>query len=108
MHMARTLFRLGLWIVLAALVLHVLRETFPKSPNIEMISPEILTQSLVLGLALLVLGIVTLIVGKATTRPGGRCVICKTPVPHGSIYCRNHLRRVLADEDDRRHMSRVR
>lgn len=106
--MARTLFRLGLWIVLGALVLHVLRETFPLSPNIELISPEILTRSLVLGLVLIVLGIVMLIVAKATARPPGRCMICKAPVPHGSIYCRNHLRRVLADEDDRRHMSRVR
>ena len=106
--MARTLFRLGLWIVLAALALHVLRETFPQSPNIELASPEILFRSILLGLVLIVLGVVMLIVGKAITRPPGRCMICKTPVPQGSIYCRNHLRRVLADEDDRRHMSRVR
>jgi len=37
-----------------------------------------------------------------------RCVVCKTPVEHGAIYCRQHLRRILRHEEDKSHNTRLR
>ena len=37
-----------------------------------------------------------------------RCAVCRTPIPHGAIYCREHLRTVLAREDDRRQVAETR
>jgi predicted nucleic acid-binding Zn ribbon protein len=36
-----------------------------------------------------------------------RCVVCKTPIPHGAIYCRAHLRAVLHHEEDLTHTART-
>ena len=37
-----------------------------------------------------------------------RCIVCRAPIDHGAIYCREHLRSILSREDERTHRTRVR
>jgi predicted nucleic acid-binding Zn ribbon protein len=46
--------------------------------------------------------------GGAKAVSKNRCVVCKTPIPPGAMYCRAHLREVLHREEDRAHMSNTR
>lgn len=107
--MSSTLLRLGLWTILAAVALYVLHETYAGTPLEAYFSTSTLQRALVVGGLLVIAGIVARVAEKgAKVVTKNRCVICKVPVPPGAIYCRQHLRRVLADEDDRTHMTRVR
>jgi predicted nucleic acid-binding Zn ribbon protein len=46
--------------------------------------------------------------GGAKVVMKNRCVVCKAPIEHGAIYCREHLRRVLSREDEKTHVTRIR
>jgi hypothetical protein len=107
--MSSTLLRLGLWILVVVLALYVISESFEESPLIEYIPMPMLQKALVLGVVLLIAGLVTRLFEKgAKAVVKNRCVVCRTPIPAGAIYCRAHLRTILHDEDDRTHMTRVR
>ena len=107
--MSSTLLRLGLWIILIVVALYVLHETYAGLPIQEYFSEDMMTKALALGGVLLIAGFVTRILEKgAKVVKKNRCVVCKTPIVPGAIYCRAHLRNVLAEEDDRQHRTRTR
>ena len=60
-------------------------------------------------MASIILGLVLRLFHK---EPSGakknRCRVCRTPIPAGAMYCREHLRAILSDEDDKTHATRVR
>jgi LSD1 subclass zinc finger protein len=108
--MASTLLRLGLWIVLAVVALYVLHETYAETHLAEYFSTPMLQKALVIGALLVIAGLVMRMLEKGARKvsPKNRCAICKTVIPAGAIYCRQHLRNVLAREDERTHMTRTR
>jgi predicted nucleic acid-binding Zn ribbon protein len=68
-----------------------------------------LQKALVLAGVLIAAGFVVRVLEKgAKVVTKNRCVICKTPISKGAIYCRAHLRSVLHREEDRSHMTRTR
>lgn len=107
--MSSTLLRLGLWILVIILALYVVHESFEDSPVAELVPLEMLQKALVVGGVLLIAGLVFRLLEKGSKKVvKNRCVICRTPIPHGSLYCREHLRRILHDEDERTHVTRIR
>lgn len=108
--MSTTLLRLGLWTLILVLVLYVLVTTYPNEPWAELIPMEMLQQVLVVAGLVIAAGIVLRILGfgasKVTAK--NRCRICRIPIPSGAIYCREHLRNILAEEDEKTHATRVR
>ena len=107
--MSSTLLRLGLWITLAAVALYVLHETYAGTHLEAYFSTPLLQKALGLGILLVVAGIVVRGLEKGASKiPKNRCTVCRTPVPPGAIYCREHLRNVLAREDERTHMTKTR
>jgi hypothetical protein len=107
--MSSTVLRLGLWIILLVVAMYVLQQTFEDAPFVDFFAPAMLEKALALGGLLVVAGIVLRLLergAKAVTK--NRCVVCKTPIEHGAIYCRKHLRRVLSRDDEITHMTRVR
>lgn len=107
--MYATVLRLGLWTLILVLGLYVLAATFPDEHWAELIPPPMLKQALVLSILLIVAGVVLRVlgIGVRAVVPRNRCKICKTEIPHGAIYCREHLRTILADEDEKTHHTRV-
>ena len=107
--MSSTILRLGLWIILLVVVLYVLQQTFEEAPFVDFFAPAMLQKALVLGGLLVGAGIVVRILergAKVVTK--NRCIVCRTPIDHGAIYCREHLRTILSREDDRMHRTHVR
>lgn len=107
--MSQTLLRFGLWIVLIVLAGYVLRETFAEAPFAELLTEELLQNSGMLGVALVVGGfILRLLEPLWKTVAKRRCANCRQPVMHGELYCREHLRQVLAREDELQRRTRFR
>jgi predicted nucleic acid-binding Zn ribbon protein len=104
-----TVLRLGLWILIAVLGLYVFREN-SEDHIAELITGEMLQQALTLALALIALSGVLRIFGKTTAvvAKKNRCQTCRTPIPPGALFCRTHLRRVLEEENERTHLTKVR
>lgn len=107
--MSGTLLRFGLWVVLIALALYVIHETFPNAPQSEFISGPMLQKIGMVGAGLVLLGFLTGLFGKAADKTfrQQRCSVCRKPVMHGELYCREHLRRILDEEHDRHHAIRT-
>jgi hypothetical protein len=86
-----SLFRLALLLLISALLLpvvaHVQREV--SEDPLEQWADHLLSGSfLIFGVAVLLA-----IIEKAGIRvAGARCKICRRPIEHGKIYCRDHLR----------------
>jgi hypothetical protein len=108
--MSTTLLRLGLWTVILVLGLFVLVTTYPDEPFAELIPMKMLQQALTLGGVLVVAGIVMRILGKGAqvVTVKNRCRVCRRPINVGAIYCREHLRSILAEEDEKTHVTRIR
>ncbi|MCU1231044.1 MAG: hypothetical protein JWO97_3928 [Acidobacteria bacterium] len=108
--MSSTLLRLGLWVILIVVALYVVHETYEGDPISEFVPMAMLQKAIALGGILVVTGIVVRMFEKTAARVvvKNRCVTCRTPIQPGAIYCRAHLRSVLAREDDRTHMTRLR
>jgi|ERR1051326_152833 hypothetical protein len=107
--MSSTLLRLGLWILVIVLALYVIHESFEDSPVAEYIPVALMSKALALGAILLVAGIVLRVFEKgARAVVKNRCKVCRTPIPSGALYCRQHLRTILHDEDEKTHMTRLR
>jgi hypothetical protein len=104
-----TLLRLGLWTTLIVIVLYVLHETYEGMPAADFFATPMLSKALAVGFLLIAAGIVARLFEKGTKVVAkNRCRVCRTPIVQGAIYCRAHLRSVLAREDDRTHMTRIR
>src|SRR3954454_369282 len=94
--MSSTLLRLGLWTVIVVLAAYVLHESFEDQPLGEMIPVAMLGKALTVGGILIVAGVVLRIFEKGSkVVVKNRCAVCRTPIVHGAIYCREHLRTVL-------------
>ena len=108
--MYATVLRLGLWILILVLALYVLAATFPDEPFAELVPAPMLQQGLILAAVLIAAGIVLRIlgIGAKVVGPRNRCRVCKTGIPPGAIYCREHLRTILYEEDEKTHHTRVR
>ena len=107
--MYATLLRLGLWTVILVLALYVVSEAYPGTPIDEFVTPALLQQALLVGIALIVAGIIARLLGKGAKKVvKNRCTVCRSPIPMGAIYCRQHLRSILHEEEDRLHETRVR
>ena len=107
--MSTTLLRLGLWIVVLVLALYVLAAAYPDEPLADYITPAMLSEALVVAGILVVVGVLMRILGQGAKKVvKHRCRECRTPVPTGAIYCRAHLRSILAEEDEKTHMTKVR
>ena len=105
--MSVTLLRFGLYIVLAAVVLYVLQQAYPTMPAVDYFPTLMLQKALALGGVLVIAGFAMRVLEKgAKVVTKNRCVVCKTPIPPGAIYCRAHLRSVLHKEEDRTHSAR--
>ncbi len=106
--MSSTLLRLGLWVILLVVVMYVLQQTYEEAPFVDFFAPAMLQKALALGGILIAAGMVMRLLERgAKVVVKNRCVTCKTPIVHGAIYCRQHLRRILNREDDRTHRTRV-
>ena len=108
--MSSTLLRLGLWVILLVVVLYVLQQTYEDAPFVDFFAPAMLQKALALGGILIAAGVVMRLLerGAKVVVVRNRCLVCKTPIEHGAIYCREHLRRMLNREEDRTHRTRVR
>ena len=107
--MATTILRLGLWILIVVLALYVIHESFEDSTVAEYVPLAMMQKALALGALLIVAGLVLRLFEKgARVVTKSRCVVCRTQIPSGAIYCREHLRNILHDEDDKTHMTRIR
>lgn len=107
--MSTTLLRLGLWILVLVLVLYVIDASYAEQPIADLIETSMLQQVMLLAALLIVAGIVIRILGKgAKVVTKNRCKVCRTPIAPGAIYCREHLRSILTDEDARVHSTRIR
>lgn len=107
--MATTLLRLGLWTVILVLVLYVLATTYPEEAWAELIPMVMLQQALMLGAVLVAVGVVFRVLGKgAKAVVKNRCQVCRRPIATGALYCREHLRSIIADEDEKTHVTRIR
>ena len=107
--MSSTLLRLGLWVVLLVVVLYVLQQTYEDAPFVDFFAPAMLEKALVVGGLLVAAGIVMRLLERgAKVVIKNRCIVCRTPIDRGAIYCREHLRNVLSREDERTHLTRTR
>ena len=108
--MATTLLRLGLWTVILVLVLYVLASTYHEEPWAELIPMPMLQQALMLAGVVVAAGVVAKILGMGAKKvvAKNRCRVCRKPIVTGAMYCREHLRSILAEEDEKTHVTRIR
>ena len=108
--MSTTLLRLGLWTVILVLVLYVLVTTYPDATWTELIPMPMLQQAITLGVLLVAVGVGMRLLGKGVqvVTVKNRCRVCRRSIPVGALYCREHLRSILADEDEKTHVTRLR
>ena len=101
--MALTLFRTGIWILLAVLAMWVLRDAALKD-FANLLNNQLLNRAGMLGFAVIGLGVLAMIYEKVAVRPKkAKCKVCGRPVIAGEFYCREHLRELVdrAREDMR-------
>ena len=103
--MSSTVLRLGFWLMIITLGLFIFSSQVEATRYGEMITPTLLQHLFVLSGILIAAGIAVTIFEKAAKKVvvKNRCKVCGTPVTHGAIYCRAHLRGVLEEEDRRTH-----
>lgn len=109
--MSSLLLRFGLYTLIAILGLHVIAATSPDSAVASFIeSDELLIHKTVgLSIMLIIAGVVVRLLERGATKvTKNRCRVCRAAIPVGAIYCREHLRSILQEEDERTHMTRTR
>lgn len=107
--MATTLLRLGLWTLILVLALYVLSSTYSEEDWATMIPGTMLVQAMALAVLLIVVGVILRILGVGAAAVNkNRCRVCRTPIVHGAMYCRAHLRTILHEEEDKTHRTRIR
>lgn len=102
--MYETVLRLGLWTLILVLVLFVASTSMPELPFLDLVSHELLSQVLIASVVLIIAGVILKIFdrGKKVVVKN-RCRVCKAPIVPGALYCRQHLRSILYEEEDRTH-----
>lgn len=101
--MSAILMRFGLYTILLMLALFVAGQ-YVDLPRHDLLTNELLTRMGIAGVALFSAGALFALFEK-TQRKGtkGRCVLCRKPILVGDKYCREHLRQIIAEEQDRIH-----
>jgi hypothetical protein len=107
--MSRSLIRFGLWALLVLVVFAIVRETLSETSPLRTDSGEFLQQAIAVSLLVVGLGVVLLLIEKVFGKPRkhSRCATCGAPVYKRELYCRQHLRQVIHEEDDRTHEVRA-
>jgi hypothetical protein len=94
-------------VTLLAIVAYVIHETFTEQDIAAFVPVPVMVKALALGVLLVAAGLaMRLLEGGAKAVVKNRCVVCRTPIPPGAMYCRAHLRDVLHREEDRTHAAR--
>lgn len=109
--MSSLLLRFGLYTLIVVLGLYVIAATSPDSAVANFVQSDALLIHKTVGLSvvLIIAGVVVrLLESGAKSVSKNRCRVCRTAIPTGAIYCREHLRSILQEEDERTHMTRTR
>lgn len=107
--MSSTLLRLGLWILVIVLALYVIQQSFEESTVSEYVPMNMLRNAIFVSIALIIAGVAARVFETGAKKVvKNRCAVCRTPIPHGAIYCRAHLRSMLHSEDEKTHATKVR
>lgn len=103
--MSATLLRTGLWIILITLALYVMRDAGAG----DLIKPWFLRYAAIAGGGVLLAGVIVSIIENIHDRAlrQSKCLVCRRPVSRGEFYCRQHLRKILEEDHDRTHSSRL-
>ncbi len=105
--MSTTLFRTGIWVIIATLAAYVIRETY-LGEMLVFLNEQLLERALIVGVGTIGLGVLAWIGGKVAPKKKSICKVCRKSIPAGAVYCRIHLQEVLesarhADVVPRRH-----
>lgn len=109
--MSSLLLRFGLYTLIAVLALYVIAATSPDSAVGNFVESDelLIHKTVALSVVLIIAGAVVRVLERgAKSVSKNRCRVCRTAIPAGAIYCREHLRNILNEEDDRTHMTRTR
>ena len=109
--MSSLLLRFGLYTLMVVLALYVLAATMPESAVANFVESDelLIHKTVALSIVLIIAGVVVRLLERGATAVGkNRCRVCRTAIPQGAIYCREHLRSILHEEDERTHMTRTR
>lgn len=107
--MSSTLLRIGLWIIIVVLAGYVVHESYEDSPVAESIPMGLLQKGLIVGGAVLAAGVFSRFFEKSAKAVlKNRCRVCRAPIAAGALYCRDHLRTILHEEDERTHATKIR
>lgn len=105
--MSTTLLWIGLWLVAIVMGLFIGKDVFPGAPLVEFITTPLLVQGGAFGVLLAAAGIVLRLFERVAPKSKRRCVVCRKPVFGQEMYCRDHLRGILEEEDERTHRTRT-
>jgi predicted nucleic acid-binding Zn ribbon protein len=90
--------------LLAVVLLAFARETLDEGA-LKSQSGPVLYIAFVVALFWVAGSLMLLLIEKVFGRPQrSRCVVCRKSIFKGEIYCREHLRAVIHEDDDRAHM----
>lgn len=92
--MSTTLFRTGIWVIIATLAAYVVRETY-SGELVAYLNEQLLQRALMLGIGSIGLGVVAWLGGKVAPKKRASCKVCRQSIPAGAVYCRIHLHEVL-------------
>jgi len=92
--MSITLFRTGIWVIIATLAAYVIRETY-VGEMLVFLNEQLLQRALIVGVGAIGLGVVAWIGGKLAPKKKASCKVCRQSIPVGAVYCRVHLQEVL-------------
>lgn len=104
--MSATLLRTGLIIIALVLALFIARDVLSDIPAMALITPALLAQAGAVGLVLAAAGLIMRPFEKVAAHSKKKCVVCRKPVFGKEMYCREHLRVMLEEEDERTHGTR--
>jgi predicted nucleic acid-binding Zn ribbon protein len=105
--MSTTLLWIGLWLIAIVMGLFIANDLLPDAPFLQWVTTALLVQGGALGIVLTGAGIVLRLFERVAPKSKRRCVVCRKPVFGQEMYCRDHLRGILEEEDERTHRTRT-
>ncbi|HVR44963.1 MAG TPA: hypothetical protein VMS56_16145 [Thermoanaerobaculia bacterium] len=99
--MSPILIRFGLYTMIFVLAIFVLREMMTL-PGEDLLTERLLGQMAAASVVLVAAGMIVRVFEKATHgRKKSKCSVCSRPVILGETYCREHLREMIVEEQQR-------
>jgi predicted nucleic acid-binding Zn ribbon protein len=105
--MSTTLLWIGLWLIAIVMGLFIAKDVASDAPFLQWVTTALLVQGGALGIVLTGAGIVLRLFERVAPKSKRRCVVCRKPVFGQEMYCREHLRGILEEEDERTHRTRT-